>query len=192
MNSSATRTISVGATPVSIRKPPLISFITQPFTAPTNVGASNTITVPDTSAWATGLACRLSLPNNVGTMPTGLTTTALYYLIVASGTTVKFATSYANAIAGTAITVSSSSGSGIVTITPATNDPDALPVTFATIRYASGGTTVQLVDSPIAVYGDGIDVAADGDFNDTDESVQRYAVGSGVGPVLIRVTDFRS
>ena len=173
------RTISVGATPISIRKPALFSFITQPFTAPTNVGASNTITVPDTSNWATGLACRLSLPNNVGTMPTGLTTTALYYLIVASATTVKFATSYANAIAGTAIT-------------PATNDPDALPVTFATIRYASGGTTVQLVDSPIAVYGDGIDVISDQDFNDTDQSVQRYAVGSSAGPVNIRVTDFRS
>ncbi len=83
MRARPTLVLSIGATPVSIRKPPLISFTTQPFTAPADVGASNTITVPSTAGWTTGLACRLSIVG--ATMPTGLVTTALYYLIVASG-----------------------------------------------------------------------------------------------------------
>lgn len=190
MISSPTRTISVGTTPVSIRKPPLISFNVQTVTAPGGVGASNTLTTTSTATWATGLQVTLSIPAG-GTMPTGLTAGRPYYLIVVSATTFKLASSYDNAIAGTAVSVTSTTGSGVVTVTPVTSDPDALPVTYAVIEYPSGGETIQLVDRPTDVYGNGVTVTPT-EWNDMDQSLQRYAVASGAGPTSVRITDMRS
>lgn len=191
MRARPTRTISVAATPISIRKPAVFSFISKIFSAPSAVGV-NQVAVLTANDYVAGQAVTLSLKGDGGTLPTGLALNVTYYLIIADSTHLKFATSYVNALAGTAVTIATGTGTASVEIDPVGSDPDALPVTFAEIRYASGGTTVQLVDSPIAVYGDGKDVPADTDYRDYDQSVQRYAIGSGAGPVSIRVTDFES
>lgn len=51
-----------------------------------------------------------------GTLPTGVTTATDYYVIKLTDTTCKLATSYANAVAGTAISITSGTGSGTHTI----------------------------------------------------------------------------
>ena len=65
--------------------------------------ASNAITVDSTTSITTGTYAYVYF---TGTSITGLTTATAYYLINASSTTLKFATTYANALAGTAMTIS--------------------------------------------------------------------------------------
>lgn len=65
--------------------------------------SSNAVTLTSTSSLNTGDYVTV---NFTGSSITGLTTGSSYYVIVANTTTLKFATSNANAIAGTAITIS--------------------------------------------------------------------------------------
>lgn len=51
-----------------------------------------------------------------GTLPTGVTTATDYFVIKLTDTTCKLASSYANAVAGTAISITSGTGSGTHTI----------------------------------------------------------------------------
>lgn len=82
---------------------------------------TNTITAVDTGAdtvthtfYALLTGTRVQLTTS-GTLPTGLSTATDYYVIKVTDTTCKFATSYANAIAGTNIDITGS-GSGTHTI----------------------------------------------------------------------------
>lgn len=76
--------------------------------------ASNTVTIT-AHGWKTGIVGQLT---TAGVLPTGLSASTNYYIIVVSANAVKFASTYANAIAGTAITLSG--GSGNSTFTPTT------------------------------------------------------------------------
>lgn len=60
-----------------------------------------------------------------GGLPTGLSTSTNYYLIVVDANTVKFASSLANAVAGTNITLSSA-GTGTQTFTPTTSSGNVI------------------------------------------------------------------
>lgn len=71
------------------------------------------------------------------------------------------------------------------------NDPNAYPVTFAVLRYASGGGTIELVPASNSVFGDGQTVSADADFNDAAQSLVRYAVASA-GSINLDVTDYEA
>jgi hypothetical protein len=51
-----------------------------------------------------------------GTLPTGLSTSTNYYVIKLTDTTISVATSYANAVAGTAVSITSGTGSGTHTL----------------------------------------------------------------------------
>jgi hypothetical protein len=72
--------------------------------------STEVLTVAET--YVTGDQVKLSTS---GTMPGGLSANTVYYVILASSTTIKLATSLANARAGTAINITST-GSGILTI----------------------------------------------------------------------------
>lgn len=63
--------------------------------------------------YKTGLVGQVT---TAGGLPTGLSTSTNYYIIVVDANTVKFASSYANALAGTAIAITG--GSGNSTFTP--------------------------------------------------------------------------
>lgn len=76
-----------------------------------NVSPDNTLRISN-HGYSTGLSCTLS---TTGTLPTGLSAATTYYIIRVSNTAVSFATSLANALAGTAITLSGI-GSGVGTI----------------------------------------------------------------------------
>lgn len=72
---------------------------------------SDQVTLTASHPWATGQEVVI---HSTASYPTGLSTNTLY-LIVVSSTVVKFATSYANAIAETAIDITGS-GSGTITV----------------------------------------------------------------------------
>lgn len=95
-------------------------------TTTTAQGTTNTLTAATTftTAFASGTATHtnINLKNTTtvqltttGTLPSGLATATNYFLIKITDTTCKFATSYANAVAGTSITLSND-GSGVHTI----------------------------------------------------------------------------
>lgn len=72
----------------------------------------NTATIA-AHGFTTGLKIQVSNP---GTLPTGLVAVTDYYLIVVDANTIKFASSQANALAGTAIDITNA-GAGTNTIT---------------------------------------------------------------------------
>jgi len=73
----------------------------------------------------TGLKLQLT---TTGTLPGGLSTSTDYFIINLSANTISFASSLANAIAGTAVTISSAAGGGTHTI-------DITALAAATISY---------------------------------------------------------
>lgn len=89
-----------------------LAYVDKTFVAPGAVGA-NQVTVASTADYVTGLPCTTSTP---GTLPTGLLPLTIYYLIVVDGTHLKFAASVANALLGTAVPISASTGLGTITI----------------------------------------------------------------------------
>jgi len=106
------------------RKTPITSTAAD---ATTNtLGQSDTFTADDTTDICT-YTSTVNFPSNIlvgtrvrlttsGTLPAGLATATDYYVIKISDTTFKLATSYANAVAGTAINITST-GTGTQTIT---------------------------------------------------------------------------
>jgi hypothetical protein len=89
------------------------TYADKTFTAPGAVGASNTIAVTNADDYVTGLSCQVS---TAGTLPTGLVALTTYYIIVVDSGHLKFASSLANALAGTAVSVTASTGSGTTNI----------------------------------------------------------------------------
>lgn len=76
--------------------------------------ASDTIAVgSNTDRWVTGMKVRVS---TTGTLPTGISAATDYFLIRDTATTIKLASSLANAVAGTAIDITAA-GSGTHTVT---------------------------------------------------------------------------
>ncbi len=88
------------------------------FTVATNdiltIGASTIGGSAGTANYETGVSFVVS---STGTLPTGLAVSTTYYAIKINGTTIKVATSLANAQAGTFISITSGTGSGTFTIT---------------------------------------------------------------------------
>lgn len=89
-----------------------LSWADKTFSAPSAVGV-NTVTVTSTADYVTGLPCTVSTP---GTLPTGLAALTTYYIIVFSSTQIRFATSVQNALLGTAVPITTGTGSGTITI----------------------------------------------------------------------------
>lgn len=77
--------------------------------------ANDTFTVAaNNTKWITGMAVQLTTTT---TLPTGLALATTYYVIRGSSTTIKFASSLANAQNGTAINITGVAGSGTHTVT---------------------------------------------------------------------------
>lgn len=82
------------------------------------------------------------------TLPTGLSAVTDYYVIKVTDTTCKVATSYANAVAGTAVAVTSGTGSGTHTINTLlpryTNGAGVQSIFFNPSATALGAATPNL------------------------------------------------
>lgn len=98
-----------------------------------------------------------------GTLPGGLSTTN-YYVIVVSSSVIKLATSLANAVAGTAVDITSAAGGGTHTLTPAalgsvvvkaqaSNDgTNFADLSGVTVTISAAGTTLWNVVDPFYRY----------------------------------------
>ncbi len=87
--------------------------------------------------WLTGMKCRFS--NSGGSLPTGISAGTDYFIIALSATTIRVATSQANASAGTYVDITAA-GSGTNYLT--TEDPDPFEVNLTTaINYATNVIT---------------------------------------------------
>jgi len=91
--------------------------------------SSNTLTLTATVP-ETGTACQIT--NSGGSLPTGITRKTTYYIIKLSSTTCRLASSRANALAGTNISISGGSGTQTLTTLAGYN------------ILATGGATVTL------------------------------------------------
>lgn len=109
--------------------------------------AADTATIT-AHGFATGLKVQVSNP---GTLPTGIAAATDYYIIVVDDDTVQFATSQANALAGTAVDITAA-GSGTNTVEVDTdiagswklqlcNDPESWPDTDKTWVDVPDSTT---------------------------------------------------
>lgn len=88
--------------------------LAESFAAASVAPATDLITVQSNAdRWITGMKVRAT---TTGTLPTGIALATDYYVIRVSATTIKLATSLANAIAGTAIDITAA-GSGTHTLT---------------------------------------------------------------------------
>lgn len=91
--------------------PSALPIVSEIFTASSSSGLL--LTVPTAESFYTGTKVRVS--NSGGALPTGLSPGTDYYCISISTTTLKLATSFANALAGTAIAFTDA-GTGVNTI----------------------------------------------------------------------------
>ena len=96
----------------------------------TTAPATDSITVAS-HGYATGLKVALT---TAGTLPAGLSATN-YWMIVVNANTLKFATSMANALAGTAVDITDAGGTGNNTLTPA-----ALGAVVFTVQVSNDGS----------------------------------------------------
>lgn len=90
-----------------------VAEVTGGHTSEVSEGAENSVTIPS-HGYFNGLKGQLT---TTGTLPAGVTTTTDYFIIVVDANTVQFATSLANALAGTAINLTDE-GNGVHTFTP--------------------------------------------------------------------------
>lgn len=137
------------------------SAISKAFNSTSDVSVAN-----DTIGWtAHGKSTGYGPVVLTGTLPTGLSTSTDYWIIASSVDTVKFATSYANAIAGTAVNITATVvGTG--NITTATRDKTKRHAIL--FNYNPGGNAV----GPHYLTGCGIEVP---------NQSHGFAFGSGIG-----------
>ncbi len=172
-----------------------IIVTTAPATLVFSSRSSDTITFSASHGMVTGTPIYFS---GSGTPPTGLTLNLVNYAIVTGATTAKFATTIANAIAGTAITLSGDGASqrqwecgvGVVLPTAADNADRTIVIkkAFATsaqmvavIPEAAGETIDGEVGVTLCCNGDGVSVVASGGFwYHADNYFQSYMTRSFV------------
>lgn len=185
MKARPSRTVSIGATPVNIRKSPTYA----PTFLDANVNTGTDVITITGHSFITGDPVFLS--NSGGALPAGLAANTPYWIIWVSANTFKLAASLANAVAAspTAVDITAAAGGGTNTVSRDQSDPGLLPVTYSVIRYATGGGTVSLVPFAGSVIADGQAVDAGADFNDADQSINRYAIASA-GTISVTVTDY--
>lgn len=107
----------------------------------------NTLTIP-AHGFATGLVGQLT---TTGTLPSGLSTGTDYYVIYVDDDTVKFASSLANALAGTAVDITTQGSDGAVnTFTPA-----ALSGASLTFQGSNDGTNWTNLQTATSISADG-------------------------------------
>ncbi len=147
-----------------------------------DTGTDIITTTTDNFYW-TGLKVLLS---STVTMPTGLSSGTQYYVISVSSSTLKIATSLANAIAGTAVDITGV-GSGTMTITPYTFNNDLFNVP-ARVQNINNSTDVNYSTNIITVSAS--EFVADTEFFYTGLKLNVYSIGTPLPTGLSQGTDY--
>ncbi len=99
---------------------------------------NNTFTISSASGWNTGDLVRISSTGSLPVATPALSSSTYYYVIYASATTVKLATTAANAVSGTAVDLTGA-GSGTITLT-------LYPVGFVSFTTGADATQPSVVN----------------------------------------------
>ncbi len=124
---------------------------------------ANTVTVPS-HGYTTGL--KVTALTTTGTLPAGLSTGTVYYIIVVDSDTIKFATSQANALAGTAVDIT---GYGTST---AVHTIDVAATVAGTAKLQKTNDTPGMVDLGTATW-------VDLDDTEVDNGNNSYTISAG-------------
>ena len=111
--------------------------------------AADTVTIT-AHGYTTGLKGQLT---TTGTLPAGLATSTNYWLVVVNANTIGFATSLANAVAGTKIDITAAAGGGTHTFTAT-----ALSTTGNVVKLQASNDSVNFAD----ISGDTVTITAGG------------------------------
>lgn len=203
-----TRTLSVTATPISIRKAP--AFANDPAAYPVTfsviryASGGATIEVLGGSPFATGTLTFVTNPVAAETIAiNGVTYT--FIAGVSSGTDVHIgATKEDTALELVNVLNASASGSINVATYSVANGGTVITITYDTAGTGGNSFTLANSSGTVAVtrsastllggqaYGNGQLINADSDFNDASQDLTRYVVASGAGPTSVYVTDYRA
>ncbi len=132
--------------------------------AATLIGATKAISAPNTTTDAMTATAHgkqtgfgpVRLANSGGALPTGLAAATDYWLIVVDANTVKFASSYANAIAGTPVDITAA-GSGTHTMQATmTTLADVMSSTLNTVLTFPGNKDMQADINQTKFWGDAV------------------------------------
>jgi hypothetical protein len=128
-------------------------FVSQTNGRPVSIGSTVVATNAVTSAAVHGMATgdRIMLTAGLGTI-TGITAGTVYYAIVASTTTFKFAASITDAIAGTTIAITGTPSSGFVAALDSFQVPTAV-VTNGTTAVLTMANHSFVANDVITLYG---------------------------------------
>lgn len=203
-----TRTVSVGINPTNIRATPSASNprLSYPVTFATlryaSGGGTIELVAESQLAYATGTLTAATNPLDTETIAVnGVTFT--FVAGASTATNVNIKASKELTMVEFAV-VLNASANGSITVATYTVVGAILTVTYDT--YGTGGDAFTLANSSGSVaitrsaatlaggepdFGDGQTVAADGDFNDADQSLVRYAIAS-TGTVSLDVTDYEA
>lgn len=207
---SPTRSISVTATAVDIRK--ASAFPNDPLALPVTFctiryasgGATLQLVV---NPFQTGTLTFVTNPLDTETIAiNGVTFTFL--ATPSAATDVQIGATKEITAANLAATLTQSANASLVVakyavaLTGGQPNSNILTITYKTpgttsYTLANSSGTIAVTRSGAALtgggaYGTGQDVTADSDFNDIDQSLSRYLVASASGPTTAYVTDFRS
>ena len=203
-----TRTLSVTATPISIRKAP--AFANDPAAYPVTFsviryasgGAS--IEVLGGSPFATGTLTFVTNPVAAETIAVnGVTFT---FVAGASGATDVHIGDTKEDTALELVNVLNASASGSINVATysVANGGTIITITYDTAGTGGNSFTLANSSGTVAVtrsastllggqaYGNGQLINADSDFNDASQDLTRYVVASGAGPTSVYVTDYRA
>lgn len=208
MRARPTRTISVTATPINIRKTPSApnDVLAAPVTYATlrYPGGGETIELLGGNPFAQGRLTFVSNPiatetiviNGVTfTFVAGASTATNVHIGDTKEETARNLSIVLNASVNGAISVATYKWTFGQPFVDITYDTAGTGGNAFTLANSSG--TVAVTRSAATLeggqgYGDGMKVDADADFNDIDQSIERYAVASGAGPTLLEVTDWEA
>lgn len=120
------------------------------FASSTDINFATGVFTKTTHGLVTGTVGQFTTSN---ALPTGLSTSTNYFVIRVTANTVKFATSLANALAGTALTISDA-GTGNQTFTP-TSLSGVLKVSVSNDPLSSTGNWTDLPNTTVTITGTG-------------------------------------
>lgn len=203
-----TRTISVTATPINIRKTPALANDPAAYPVTFSViryaSGGATIEVLGGSPFATGTLTFVTNPVDTETIAVnGVTFT---FVAGASGATDVHIGDTKEETALELVNVLNASASGSVNVatysvayggTVVTVTYDTAGTTGNSFTLANSSGTAAVTRSAATLlggqaYGNGQLINADSDFNDASQDLMRYVVASGAGPTSVYVTDYRA
>lgn len=206
MQGSPTRIISVTAVPINIRKtaayPGDVNAYPVTYATLRYASGGETIELLGGSPFARGVLTILS--NNLATETIAVNGVTFTFITGPSTATDVQVGDTIDETASNFAAVLNASANGSINVATYVAGPNGT-VSIVYDTAGTGGNAFTLANSNNSRitrsaatltggqgYGNGTAIDADADYNDPDQSLERYVVASGAGPTNLRVTDWRA